>query len=116
MEKINIAELLKDCPKGIEIDCTLYGNCTFEGIEDVGYINILVKTPNGQIKLSKEGCIVHNCDSAKKVTNMKAYFKKHTGKDCWYVTLIPTIDIFGFGNGAEIQLSWLCFSFGLEFK
>lgn len=47
---------------------------------------------------------------------MKAYFKKYTSKDCWDVTLIPTIDIFGFSNGAEIQFSWLCFSFGLEFK
>lgn len=24
MEKINIAELLKDCPPGMELDCALY--------------------------------------------------------------------------------------------
>ena len=76
MKKINIAELLKDCPKGMELDCTLYDNCTFEGIEDIGYINILVKTPNGQIKLSKEGCIIHNCNSAKCVIFPK-------GKTTW---------------------------------
>lgn len=75
-QKINIAELLKDCPSGMELDCTLYDNCTFEGIEDIGYINILVKTPNGQIKLSKEGCIIHNCNSAKCVIFPK-------GKTTW---------------------------------
>ena len=28
--KTNIAELLKDCPKGMELDCTMYDNVTFE--------------------------------------------------------------------------------------
>ena len=28
--KINIAELLKDCPRGMELDCLLYDNVTFE--------------------------------------------------------------------------------------
>ena len=37
--KINIAELLKDCPKGMELDCTLYENVYFNYIEkdDVNY-------------------------------------------------------------------------------
>ena len=25
-DKINIAELLKDCPKGMELDCTMFCN------------------------------------------------------------------------------------------
>ena len=29
-QKINIAEILKDCPKGMELDCLLYDNVTFE--------------------------------------------------------------------------------------
>ena len=33
MEKINIAELLKDCPKGMELDCTMLDDVTFEGIK-----------------------------------------------------------------------------------
>ena len=74
--KINIAELLKDCPRGMELDCAMWDDCTFDGIEDVGYINILVKTPTGQIKLSKEGCFVHNCNSAKCVIFPK-------GKTTW---------------------------------
>ena len=35
MEKINLVELLKDCPKGMELDCINYdGVVTFEGIID----------------------------------------------------------------------------------
>lgn len=82
MKKINIAELLKDCPTGMELDCTMWDNCTFYGIEDVGYINILVKTPTGQIKLSKEGCFVHNCNSAKCVIFPK-------GKTTWESFIPP---------------------------
>ena len=32
MEKINIAEILKDCPKGMELDCTMYENVYFDKI------------------------------------------------------------------------------------
>ena len=76
MEKINVAELLKDCPKGMELDCAIWDNCTFEGIEDVGYINILVKTPNGLVKLSKEGYLYHNHSGSKCVIFPK-------GKTTW---------------------------------
>lgn len=34
MEKINIAELLKDCPKGMELDCASYDNVSFDKISD----------------------------------------------------------------------------------
>lgn len=32
--KINIAELLKDCPKGMELDCVSYDNVSFDKISD----------------------------------------------------------------------------------
>ena len=32
MEKINVAELLKDCPKGMELDCTMFENLYFDYI------------------------------------------------------------------------------------
>ena len=32
--KINIAELLKDCPKGMELDCTMYDNLYFNQVYD----------------------------------------------------------------------------------
>ena len=34
MEKINVAELLKDCPSGMKLDCTLVENLYFDCIDD----------------------------------------------------------------------------------
>ena len=34
MKKINIAELLRDCPTGMELDCTLFEGLEFDGIVD----------------------------------------------------------------------------------
>lgn len=76
MKKINVAKLLRNCPKGMELGCTMWDNVTFEGIEDVGYINILIKIPEGIVKLSNEGCFTHNCNSAKCVIYPK-------GKTTW---------------------------------
>lgn len=36
MEKINIAELLKDCPSGMELDCTMYDNLYFDKVVEDG--------------------------------------------------------------------------------
>lgn len=33
-EKINIAELLKDCPTGMELDCVMYDNVSFDKVSD----------------------------------------------------------------------------------
>ena len=74
--KINLVELLKDCPKGMELECALYDNCTFDGIEDVGYNFILINTPSGRIRLSKEGCYIRHDENAKCVIFPK-------GKTTW---------------------------------
>ena len=59
MEKINIAEILKDCPSGMELDCTVFENLTFEEIDEVNS-RILCNTQgnNGKIGISfnKFGC------------------------------------------------------------
>ena len=34
MEKINVAELLRNCPKGMELDCTMYENVYFGGLSE----------------------------------------------------------------------------------
>ena len=34
MEKINIVELLKDCPKGMELDCAMFDNVTLSAVID----------------------------------------------------------------------------------
>lgn len=55
-EKINIAELLKDCPKGMELNCVLFENATFEGIKQDQYpIIVKIKEPPMTLSLSKTG-------------------------------------------------------------
>ena len=57
-KKINIAELLKDCPQGMELDCTVYDNCVLEGIvEDGCCYPIQIKTPEGLMPLTQYGSI-----------------------------------------------------------
>ena len=76
MEKINIAELLKDCPKGMELDCTMFDNVTFEGLNTADYpINIKVMGDDCYKYLTKSGCWNNN-DNAKCVIFPK-------GKTTW---------------------------------
>ena len=102
MEKINIAQLLKDCPKGMELDCTMYDNCTYAGIEDVGYIDILINTPSGRIRLTKEGCYIRHDDNAKCVIFPK-------GKTSWEGFVPPCNfkdgDIVATENGSWIGIT-----------
>jgi hypothetical protein len=48
-QKINIAELLKECPVGMELDCTMFGGVEFDGIVDNKYtpIRCRIKNPDG---------------------------------------------------------------------
>lgn len=44
MEKINIAEILKNCPQGMELDCTMWDGVTFEEIKPGKYpIKVKIK-------------------------------------------------------------------------
>lgn len=56
MEKINIAELLKDCPKGMELDCVMYNDVTLRDVDCSSY-PIQVQTPEGNMNLSRYGCM-----------------------------------------------------------
>ena len=54
MEKINIAELLKDFPKGMELDCMIYDNIVFDGIQDWVYpIRVVTKDGEKHLNLTK---------------------------------------------------------------
>ena len=54
MKKINIANILKDCPEGIKLYSPLCGECTFVAINAVG--TIICRRPNGQdITFTQEG-------------------------------------------------------------
>jgi len=48
MKKLNIAKLLKDCPSGMELDCTNYnGIITFERVTDNPSYPIVIKVTHG---------------------------------------------------------------------
>ena len=52
--KINIAELLKDCPQGMELDCTIWDNIVFEEI-DGNSIVIYRKSVDSKVYLTQYG-------------------------------------------------------------
>ena len=61
-EKINVAELLKDCPKGMELDCTMFEGVTFNGINEqrIRY-PIKINLKNGKaLFLTAYGCLNHD--------------------------------------------------------
>lgn len=54
--KINIAKLLKDCPKGMELDYALFEDTIFIGVEEDKNYPILIKLKDGsQKRLTKYG-------------------------------------------------------------
>ena len=84
MKKINIAELLKDCPKGMELDCTVYDNVKFEGISDNKDWPIKISVEGYPEVLNPYGCISYK-DYAKCVIFPK-------GKTTWEVLKVPFKD------------------------
>lgn len=81
MKKINIAEILKDCPKGMELDCTMFDNVTFVRVDSSSGrqfpIEIAISGQRSKY-LTKEGCFHDNtlCPEAKCVIFPK-------GKTTW---------------------------------
>lgn len=77
MEKINVAELLKDCPKGMELDCIMFeGSVVFEDISEDDEYPIGISTKSGEYtNLTKYGQYL-NLEEAKCVIFPK-------GKTSW---------------------------------
>lgn len=63
MEKINVEELLKDCPKGMELDCTMYDGVLFDYVLEGDMYPIKIQSPDGQISLTKYGCYSANSNA-----------------------------------------------------
>jgi hypothetical protein len=61
MEKINIAELLKDCPKGMELDCTCADNVVFDKIIEYNEIKCVIGECREPLILDKYGRLRHIC-------------------------------------------------------
>jgi hypothetical protein len=75
--KINVAELLKDCPSGMELDCTMYDDIRFYEITDDPIFPIRIKRIDGAtITLTKYGGYADIGPSAKCVIFPK-------GKTTW---------------------------------
>ena len=73
---INIAEILKDCPKGMELNCTICNGVKFIELDRNPNYPIVVRANNGyEFTLTKYGQ-VHNIDDAKCVIFPK-------GKTTW---------------------------------
>ena len=62
MEKINVAELLKDCPKGMELDCTMFDDVVFNTV-DFGKTIIVTRTSGTDIHLDKYGTFSNGKDA-----------------------------------------------------
>ncbi len=75
MEKINIAELLKDCPSGMELDCTIFEDATFEKVRTCCSYPIKIISNGCAEFLTEYGCISYK-DNAKCVIFPK-------GKTTW---------------------------------
>lgn len=56
MKKLNIAELLRDCPTGMELDCTMFDNVTLVGVNIEHAFPIEIKVGCDTKYLTKEGC------------------------------------------------------------
>lgn len=74
MEKINIAKLLKDCPKGMELNCTIFEDVTFEEVIDATYPIKIITNGSAEF-LTEYGCVSYK-DTAKCVIFPK-------GKTTW---------------------------------
>lgn len=57
--RINIADLLRECPEGMELDCVLFDDVVFDEIDDDEYCGcpIVIKTKEGETwNLTSTGC------------------------------------------------------------
>lgn len=59
--KINIAELLKDCPSGMELDCTCADNVVFDKIIEYEQIKCVIGECRDPLILDKYGRLLHIC-------------------------------------------------------
>jgi hypothetical protein len=64
-KKINLCEILKDCPDGMELNCMIWKDCTFIGVEEDKDGSIIrIKTPLGVKFLDRYGRYI-STDEAK---------------------------------------------------
>lgn len=104
MEKINIAKLLKDCPKGMELDCTVYEDVYFDYVDELNIIHCYI-----QHETYKTSIIFNQYGNFNSVLKTKCViFPKN--KTTWEGFVTP----YKFEDG-DILISWLDGSEGNPF-
>ena len=85
-KKINIAELLKDCPKGMELDCVMYEDVYFDYVDKLNIIHCYVQHENYKTSITFNQHGTPNSDIKSKCV----IFPK--GKTTWEGFQIPFKD------------------------
>lgn len=62
-KKINIAKLLRNCPKGMELDCAMYENCTLAEVDETKLYPIIIEGAGFTLCFSKYGQTVIRKDA-----------------------------------------------------
>lgn len=65
MKKINIAELLKDCPKGMELDCTMYEDVYFDYVDELNIIHCYIQRETYKTRITFNQCGAYNNSDVK---------------------------------------------------
>ena len=103
--KTNIAELLKNCPKGMELDCSIWDNVVFDHIDTTSNYPIYIKKMGGELEyLTEDGHFNFDCD-AKCVIFPK-------GKTTWEDFIPP----YEFNDGDVVATNSGCFIGIIEIK
>lgn len=58
---INIAEILKDCPSGMELDCTMYEDVYFDYVDELNMIHCYIQCDNYKTSIAFNQHGTPNC-------------------------------------------------------
>ena len=61
-ENINLAEILKDCPKGTNLYSTVFGDVIFDEIDMISNHPIVISHSGGFERFAKDGRLYYACD------------------------------------------------------
>lgn len=56
-EKINVAEILKDCQAGMKLDCVCFENVVFDRVDDKNRIRCFVGSQRDEVSFNEYGCL-----------------------------------------------------------
>lgn len=56
-EKINVAEILRNCQSGMELDCVCFENVVFDRVDDKNRIRCFVGSQRDEVSFNEYGCL-----------------------------------------------------------